>query len=175
MRGSLALLGMTMVVLLLIPGTSFAYTSDICATGGNNLCEESEVGPFMKDISVLCGNLGDCTLDDILTVFVNVGNYVVGIVGGVVLVMYVAGGFFWLASAGRDEWVKKGKQYMKVSTAGLLIVMFSYLAILALRSAITTGSITEGGFVACSGSDTARKACDVNAKCDETGFTCVYE
>lgn len=160
------------LALVLTPGTSFAYSSDICNT---DPCSKEKVGPFMEGISKACGNSGDCTLNDILTVFVNVGNYVIGIIGGVVLLMYVAGGFYWLASAGRKEWVDKGRKYMTISTVGLLIVMFSYLAILALRSAITTGSITQGGFVTCSGSGTANLACDVNAYCDATGFTCVYK
>ncbi|MCR4313976.1 MAG: hypothetical protein NUV84_01875 [Candidatus Uhrbacteria bacterium] len=161
------------LALALTPGTSFAYNSNICASPDG--CTLEDVGPFMQDISQGCGNLGDCTLEDILTVFVNVGNYVVGIIGAVVLLMYVVGGFYWLASAGRKEWVDKGKKYMTISTIGLLIVMFSYLAILALRSAITTGTITQGGFVVCTGSGTAGANCDVNAVCDATGFVCEYK
>lgn len=173
---SLALLGMTIVFVLafaLIPGTGFAYTSSICDT---DPCSEESVGPFMKDISKTCGNSGNCSLNDIMQVFVNVGNYVVGIIGFVVLLMYVIGGFYWLASAGRKEWVDKGKKYMTISTVGLLIVMFSYLAIQALKSALQTGDIASKTYVTCSGTDTIGDACDAGgAKCDETGFTCVYE
>lgn len=154
---------------------AFAYSSSICATGGDDLCEESEVGPFMQDISAACGNTGDCSLEDILTVFVNVGNWVVGIIGAVVLLMYVAGGFYWLMSAGRKEWVDKGKKYMTISTVGLLIVMFSYLAIQALKSALQTGDIVDTTYTACTGAETAGEACDENATCDETGYVCVYQ
>lgn len=158
------------VALALMPETSFAYSSSICVTGGDNVCSETEVGPFMKDISVACGNSGDCTLNDILTVFVNVGNYVVGIIGVVVLLMYVIGGFYWLASAGRPEWVKKGKQYMTISTIGLLIVMFSSLAIYALKGALQKGTFAvEGEYYTCTGSETLGKACDVNSTCTEYG------
>lgn len=165
------------LALALTPGTSFAYSSSICATDGNNNdCSEEDVGPFMKDISVGCGNLGDCTLADIMTVFVNVGNWVVGIIGFVVLLMYVIGGFYWLASAGRKEWVDKGKKYMTISTVGLLIVMFSYLAIQALKSALQTGDIASTTYTTCSGSDTAGEVCGPNdARCDATGFTCEYK
>ena len=83
-------------VLILAPQASFAYSSNICESSTG--CTEVEVGPFMEGISQGCGNLGDCTLADILLVFVNIGNYVVGIIGGVVLLMYVVGGFYCLAS-----------------------------------------------------------------------------
>jgi len=157
-------------LLLVFPNVGQAYNSNICknTTG----CTEAEVGAFMAGISQGCGNLGDCTLDDILTVFVNVGNYVVGIIGAVVLLMYVAGGFYWLASAGRPEWVDKGKKYMKISTTGLLIVMFSYLGIYALRGSLQYGNVylsdTEQ-YVACTGIDTYGLPCDLNSTCTENG------
>lgn len=161
--------------LVLLPRTSFAYSSNICPSGGSSTCTESEVGPFMQGISEGCGNLGDCSLTDIMIVFINVGNYVVGIIGAVVLLMYVIGGFYWLASAGRKEWVDKGKKYMTISTAGLLIVMFSYLAIQALRSALQTGDVVTTTYTACTGIETAGAACDENAKCDVTGYYCEYK
>lgn len=155
---------------ILTPGTSFAYNSNICKNTSG--CTEVEVGPFMQGISQGCGNLGDCTLDDILTVFVNIGNYVVGIIGAVVLLMYVVGGFYWLASAGRKEWVDKGKKYMTISTVGLLIVMFSYLGIYALRGTLQYGNVymsdTEE-YVACTGIDTYGLPCDLNSTCTMNG------
>jgi hypothetical protein len=158
---------LVLLAVFLLPGTSLAYSSNICkSTGG---CIESEVGPFMKEISQACGNLGDCTLTDILTVFANVGNFVVGIIGAVVLLMYVIGGFYWLASAGRSEWVTTGKKYMTISTVGLLIVMFSHLGIRAIQGALKYGTFqVEGEYAACTGTpDTEGDACDLNSKCVE--------
>ena len=127
----------------------------------------------MQDISQGCGNLGDCTLEDILTVFMNIGNYVVGIIGAVVLLMYVVGGFYWLASAGRKEWVDKGKKYMTISTVGLLIVMFSYLGIYALKGAVQYGTFAvKEGYVTCVGSETKGDPCDLNSTCTDDGYTC---
>lgn len=161
------------LALALTPGTSFAYSSNICKNEDPKFpdqCSPIEVGPFMQGISLGCGNVGDCTLDDILTVFVNVGNYVIGIIGAVVLLMYVAGGFYWLASAGRKEWVDKGKKFMTISTAGLLIVMFSYLGIYALKGALTYGTVSvEENYVACTGIDTYGLPCDLNSTCTQYG------
>jgi len=144
-----------------------AYASNICS---GTVCSEGEVGPFMQNISKDCGNLGSCSLDDLLTVFVNIGNFVVGIIGGVVLLMYVVGGFYWLASAGRKEWVDTGKKYMTISTAGLLIVMFSYLIIYAIKGALVLGTVSvDENYYACTGSATLGKACDLNSTCTEYG------
>ena len=157
--------------LVLLPRASFAYNSNICKSASG--CQEFEVGPFMQGISQGCGNLGDCTLDDILMVFVNIGNYVVGIIGVRVLLMYVVGGFYWLASAGRKEWVDKGKKYMTISTMGLLIVMFSYLGIYALMGALQYGSVQiEGEYVTCTGSETDGDPCNLNSTCTEGGYIC---
>ncbi|MEK7620420.1 MAG: hypothetical protein AAB413_04260 [Patescibacteria group bacterium] len=156
--------------LVLLPRASFAYNSNICKNTSG--CTEVEVGPFMQGISQGCGNLGDCTLDDILTVFVNIGNYVVGIIGAVVLLMYIAGGFYWLASAGRKEWVDKGKKYMTISTVGLLIVMFSYLGIYALKGSLQYGNAYMSDtqqYVACTGVDTYGLPCDLNSTCTVNG------
>ena len=146
-----------------------AYVSNICK---GTICEESEVGPFMKDISKECGNLGTCSLDDILTVFANVGNFVIGIIGGLVLLMYVVGGFHLLISGGRKDYIDKGKKYMTISTAGLLVVMFSYLIIYAIRGTIQYGNVfmsdTED-YVACTGIDTYGLPCDINSTCTANG------
>lgn len=159
--------------LALTPSTGFAYSSKICATGGDEKCSDKEVGVFMKDISIACGNTGDCTLEDIVIVFVNIGNFVVGIIGAVVLLMYVAGGFCWLASAGNKEWVSRGEKLIKVSTAGLLIVMFSHLSIYALRGAIQYGTVAVNEeYVTCVGAETLGDPCGLNSTCTNGGYTC---
>ncbi|MBI2473441.1 hypothetical protein HYV70_02725 [Candidatus Uhrbacteria bacterium] len=172
MRKSLFLIALFFLTIL--PQTGFAYNSRICQQ--SSVCLEKEVGVFMQGISKGCGNSGDCTLADIMTVFVNVGNYVVGIIGGIVLLMYVIGGFFMLISGGNSERVKKGKQYMTISTVGLLIVMFSYLGIYALRGVLQYGSVAltdaENEYVACSGPTVEGKSCDLNSTCTNGGYTC---
>ncbi|MFA4845826.1 MAG: hypothetical protein WC654_04685 [Patescibacteria group bacterium] len=162
---------------LLLPfSVSAFYSSKICTsdTDSSPTCTKGEVGVFMEGISSACGNTGDCTLNDIMLLFVNTGNYVVGLIGAIVLLMYVVGGFLFLTSAGSTERVTKGKKYLSISTIGLLIVMFSYLGILALRSALKTGDVTSVPYVVCSGPNDAKKPCDVNATCDETGYVCTY-
>ncbi|MEK7615456.1 MAG: hypothetical protein AAB431_03685, partial [Patescibacteria group bacterium] len=111
-----------------LPTWTFAYKSNICAEG-KATCNEEEVGRFMKGISTDCGNQGNCSLEDIMIVIVDIGAFVLGLVGALVLLMYVIGGFYILASHGNTGHVKKGQDYIKISTIGLLIVMFAYMGI----------------------------------------------
>ena len=123
----------------LLPKLAFAYQSNICQGGvactpplkggSTAICHECEVGRFMKGISADCGNQGNCSLEDIMIVIVDIGAFVLGLVGALVLLMYVIGGFYILASHGNTGHVKKGQDYIKISTIGLLIVMFAYMGI----------------------------------------------
>lgn len=130
----------------LLPIASFAYSSNICTAGAT--CETKEVGPFMQGITKDCGNSGNCTLDDILLVFANTGNFVLGLVGGMVLLMYVIGGFYMLTAAGDSGRVTTGKKYLTISTTGLVIVMVAYLAINTLIDTLVVPGGTEGDKVA---------------------------
>jgi hypothetical protein len=167
---------MVVVCAFIIPTPTLA--SNICS--GSGVCTVQEVGPFMQNISVACGNQGDCTLGDIMTVFINVGNYVIGVIGAVVLLMYVIGGIYLLTSGGSSDRITTGKKYITVSTTGLLIVMFAYLGIQTLNNVIRGGSGSLESYVICeppstSGiSPTAGKACGYNQKCSNEGV-CMTE
>lgn len=121
------------VIFLVLPIKSFAaYDSQICVSAGKQ-CTETEIGPFMKGITKECGNLGNCSLEDIMEVVGNVGNFIAGIVGGIVLLMYIIGGMYYLFSGGKKENVDKGKKYLTGSTVGLVIVIFAYIGIQFLK------------------------------------------
>ncbi len=134
---------LVLAFLLIFPITTNAYSSDICSGGG---CTRSQVGPFMQGISQACGNSGTCSLEDIMIVFANTGNYVIGLIGAVVLLMYIIGGIYFITSGGNAERRNKGKEYLKKSTIGLLIVMSAWLIIMfLLRSLGATVSAPAGG------------------------------
>ena len=117
------------VPVLLFSFASPAEASQIC---GGVRCTAEEMGPFMKNISAACGNLGNCSMSDLEWVIDNVATFILGIVGSLVLLMYVLGGMYFLTSAGMPDRIAKGKQYIRISTIGLVIVFVSYTAITAL-------------------------------------------
>jgi len=159
MRKRLALL-LILFSLLALPLESFAYISDICQ---GNVCLQTEVGRFMKDISKGCGNYGNCSLGDIMIVFSNVALFILGIVGSLVLLMYVLGGFWWLTSHGNAAWVTKGKNYIRISTVGLLIVLFAFVIVEFLLRSLTLGTVSLEN-ESCLGK-TDGTSCGSNAQC----------
>ncbi len=136
-----------------------------CAQG---TASESEVGPLMQGICKECYKLGDCSVTDIMSVFANVGNYVVGIIASLVFLMYVLGGMFWLGSRGDKAWVDKGKKYIRNSTIGLLIVLFAYAGITTLKLALESGKVGGSEIVICDGTKvTEGKTCGDYKQCSE--------
>lgn len=136
---------LVLAFLLIVPITTNAYSSDICKSTS---CTNKEVGPFMQSISSACGNSGTCSLEDIMIVFANTGNYVIGLIGAVVLLMYIIGGIYFITSGGNAERRNKGKEYLKKSTIGLLIVMSAWLIVtFLLKSLGATVSASAGGSV----------------------------
>jgi hypothetical protein len=109
----------------------------ICA---NASCSSAEVGPFMQNISKACGNTGDCSLADIMSVVKNVGNFALGIVGSIVLLMYVWGGMEFLTAGGNRERVTSGMNKFKTATIGLVIVFVAYALVNSIARVIQTGT-----------------------------------
>lgn len=167
----LTLLFLLLLVLILPVKTFAAYDSQICVSAGNQ-CTETEVGPFMKGITKDCGNLGNCLLDDIMEVVGNVGNFVAGIVGGIVLLMYIVGGLYYLTAGGNDGRIKTGKNYLKGSTIGLLIVMFAYLGIQFLQQTLKVSTIEETKtYATCGEPEFEGKECALQKVC--SGVACL--
>lgn len=72
---------------------------------------------------------GSYTLNDLMRIFVNIGDWILGIVGSLTLIMFVYGGFLFLFSGGNNDRVTKGKQTLTNATIGLFIVFLSYMIV----------------------------------------------
>jgi hypothetical protein len=145
-----------------------AQTPGTCLKGENDVALESDVGKILQGICSECYEVGDCSVTDIMTVFANVGNYVLGIIAGLVFLMYIVGGVFWLGSRGDKAWVEKGKKYVKNSTIGLLIVLFAYVGVQTLQRALESGDVGGEATVICDGSsNTEGKLCGEDKTCVE--------
>lgn len=112
-----------------IPDDQEGQLGQIKSVCEGTYCERDEVGRFMENVRAECYNKGDCSLDDIEIVFINVAEFTLSIVGGLAFLMYVIGGMMWLLSGGNTDRVKKGKDIIKYATIGLVIVLGAYLAI----------------------------------------------
>lgn len=171
------LIGLLVLAIAVLSVTTFALpalAAPDCPASG---CQTAQVGPFMAGISEQCGEKGTCSLTDIETVFANVGNWILGIVGALVLLAYVVGGFYFLISGmpGMEKYREKGKTALKQSTVGLIIVFVAYVGIQTLSSVLRGGGLGNEGYVVCGPGDTnSGLACGLNSTCTDAGI-CVSE
>ena len=84
-----------------------------------------------------CVASGNCTLCDMIQTAVNAGKVVLGVIGSLVLLMFVYGGFIMLTSAGKPEQITKGKNILINSVIGLAIIFSSYLVVITVVSVVT--------------------------------------
>jgi len=86
---------------------------------------------------------GRCTLCDIMQLFINVGKFLLGIVGSLALLMFVYGGFVWLTSGGEAGKIDAGKKILVNSVIGVAITFFAW-AVVAFVVTTLTASNTSG-------------------------------
>ena len=73
-----------------------------------------------------------------MQIFVNISTGILGIIGSVVLLMFVYGGFVWITSEGDPGRVNQGKQTVVNAVIGLALVLGAY-AIMTFAIAAVTG------------------------------------
>ncbi len=75
------------------------------------------------------GNCGNYEINDFIILAVKVSNWILSIVGSLVLLMFIYGGFMFLISAGSSESITKAKNILIAAVIGLIIVFSSWLII----------------------------------------------
>ena len=99
-------------------------------------------GPECPDKSSNCGNY---TLNDMARTAITISELILGIVGSLALLAFVAGGLMWMLSAGNPEWVTRGKQTILGAVIGLVVVFTSYMIIQLVYTALGIDAATKGG------------------------------
>ncbi len=87
---------------------------------------------------VSCAQSGNCKINDIINGFGVLLNWGVSISGAVALLMFIIGGFYMLASAGRAEWVKTGKSILVGTATALFFIFSSWLIVNFILSSLQT-------------------------------------
>jgi hypothetical protein len=121
-----------------------------------NICTNAAPPEGQKD-SCACRGSGECSLDNILQVFVNITILILGISGSVILLMFVYGGFLWITSRGDAKRIEKGKDTLTHAVIGFAIIILSYSMINFLIATLAGDAPSE------TISETIDKADDQNA------------
>jgi len=100
----------------------------LTASAADGLLPDTETGggPACPSGSTNCGKY---TLNEMVSVAIKIANLILGIVGSLSLLAFVAGGLMMMLSAGNAEWVTRGKQTLIGAVIGLIIVFTSYTII----------------------------------------------
>ena len=114
------------IILLLVFNIFSIGILTVNATDGLLPDKETGNGPQCPDGSSNCGNY---SLNDMVSVAVKIAGFILGIVGSLSLLAFVAGGLMMMLSAGNPEWVTRGKQTIIGAVIGLAVVFTSYMII----------------------------------------------
>ena len=149
------------LLFVMMPKTALAVDYAHCNLGG---CTAGECGPIMCGIAQECADKGNCNLRDIEVVIYNVGNFILALLGALVFLMYIIGGVYWLASRGDSKMVTTGKNYLKYSTFGLIIVFVAYAGVKTFES-VLRGNITTSAESDCANPENNGNTCGLNSYC----------
>lgn len=86
-----------------------------------------------------CTKTGDCGITDMLAVFLNVAEYLLGISGAVALGFFVYGGFKYILSRGDSGKVKEATGVLTSAVVGIVIIFLSGVLVRFTTQALTGG------------------------------------
>lgn len=117
----------------LFPDISFAQT--IVETQAPN-----DFGVAEVDQNIALSNT------NIVTIVLRIIRVLIGLLGIVVLVLFLYAGFMWMTSAGQEERIAKAKKTMINATIGLLIIFSSFMIVQFIINALSEANgIRQGG------------------------------
>jgi len=102
-------------------------------------CPEDYKNGTPANLAVACvdGGERDYALDDIKSLLAIIGNFMISVSGAIVLFCFVLGGFFWIASAGNQKMVERGKGLISGAVIGTIIMVSAYtLVTFAVRTLV---------------------------------------
>lgn len=97
--------------------------------------------PAFTQAQTLTNPLGEGVTDPRLIIG-RVINAALGISGSLALLMFVYGGFLWLASGGNETMISKGKRVLLWATLGIVLIASAFVITTAIFQGLATGDVT---------------------------------
>lgn len=88
-----------------------------------------------------------CTVCDVVSAAITAANIMATSLSGIVLLMFVLGGFYMIISHGNEELVTKGRKILTGAVIGIIFVLFAWLIVNTVLRVLVKGSLTESGDV----------------------------
>lgn len=99
-------------------------------------CENSDKA-FFRCISDACLVNGNCQICDIIQLFINVSQIILGFTGAAALLMFIIGGIMMITAYGHEDRVKMGKDTLIAAMTGIIIILISWIIMNAVIMGIT--------------------------------------
>jgi hypothetical protein len=131
-KSSAVLCSAFLFFMLLFPAIVFAQETVLDNTNGASFenCNKCVISGVDEDKKIVCKQYcGAYGTNDFFELLKKSSNIILGIVGALALLAFVAGGMMFLLSGGSQTWVTRGKATLVGAVIGLLIVFFSYTII----------------------------------------------
>lgn len=81
-----------------------------------------------QTLNNVSGNVGYNTGQQLPETIGNIIKVIIGLIGLIALVIFIAGGFLWMTAGGDEDQIKKAKSLMKNAVIGIAIVVLAYSA-----------------------------------------------
>lgn len=90
-----------------------------------------------------CRASGDCSLCDFLSVFVNISRWILSVMGGLALILFIWAGQGYIMSFGNPEKVEASKKTLTGTVFGIVIILAAWTLVNILLSLILPGGSTK--------------------------------
>jgi len=101
---------------------------------------------FAQGFLPACAESGNCSICEIISTAIYIFKWVMGMLGGAALLLFVWNGFSLIISAGNSEKVDKAKTGLVSTLIGLAIVFGSWMIVNVVIIVLTDSSqLTSGG------------------------------
>lgn len=132
------------IIVLFLFSFSFLLLNNVWAAELRAEPVQEKPSGLLENVSDECYNSGDCTLCDIMQVFVTIATKIFELAGIVALIMFIWGGLELIMSQGFSERVQRGRQRMRGAVVGMLIIIFAWLLIGSIITVLVGGQQTQG-------------------------------
>lgn len=102
-------------------------------------------GGVFTGVTQACFDYGQCSVCDILIVFISIANIIIRSFGIIALIFFIYGSAYLMLSQGNEGMITKGKGIIKASIIGTIIVAVSWTLVSYIVITLAGGSIFADG------------------------------
>jgi hypothetical protein len=99
---------------------------------------------ILKGVTTACFEYGQCTVCDMLIVFIEVSNVILLLFAILALLFFVYGAGYLMFSSGNEQMVTKGKGVIKATIIGSVIVLIAWQLMAYVTIILANGSVFDG-------------------------------